>query len=377
MLIKHKLITNTFVTISSMLAMLVLMHFSLLSLKSDITLAQDLSKIEAQMLQLRLYEKEFLTQKKEVYVDQFNDQVATIQLSIENLRNQLKSLDISAQESIKLSHLLINYQRFFNIVVDTHKRIGLDFQSGLHGEINRAVEEVEQAMGDSVVFLKMMLQVRSREKNYMLLQDEQYLAEFKVDFDKLYTSVEKSFLIQVKKQTILNALNRYNSAFSSLAREQKILGYRDDQAFQKAMNNSAIKAQLAQVQLIKKTNIAINEYISSITQNTYILFILALLVSIFIGWLISRNIINGIAHIKNSINKITDTNDLTIVVSTKSKDELADVAKAFNYMLSNFQSLLVSVKKSESSSTAENKTEILTEDSFWADFTYEELPDER
>lgn len=360
-----------------MLAMLVLMHFSLLSLKSDITLAQDLSKIEAQMLQLRLYEKEFLTRKKEVYVDQFNDQVATIQLSIESLRNQLKNLDISAQESIKLGHLLINYQRFFNIVVETHKRIGLDFQSGLHGEINRAVEEVEQAMGDSVVFLKMMLQVRSSEKNYMLLQDQQYLSAFKVDFDKLYASVENSFLIKVKKQAILNALNSYNNTFSSLAREHEILGYRDDQAFQKALNNSAIKAQLAQVQLIKKTNAAINEYISSITQNTYLLFILALLASISIGWLISRNIINGIAHIKNSITKVTDTNDLTIVVSTKSKDELADVAKAFNYMLKNFQSLLVSVKKSETSATAENKTEILSEDSFWADFTYEELPDER
>ncbi|GLS91485.1 hypothetical protein GCM10007916_25540 [Psychromonas marina] len=355
--------------------MLSLMHFSLLSLKNDITLAQDVSKIEAQMLQLRLYEKQFLTGKKEAHIAQFNDQVATIQLSIENLRNELKNLDISGQESIKLGHLLINYQRFFNIVVDIHKRIGLDPNSGLHGELNRAVIDAEQAMGDSVVFLKMMLQVRSSEKNYMLLQDEQYLLIFKDDLNKLIVSVESSFLIQAKKTVILSALNRYQNVFLSLAEEQKILGYKEDQALQRAMNDSAIKAQLAQVELIKKTNLAINEYISSITKNTYILFILALLTSILIGWFISRNIINAITHIKTSITKITESNDLTIVVSTKSNDELADVAKAFNYMLSNFQSLLASVKKLDSSSA--NKTEILTEDSFWADFTYEELPEDR
>lgn len=377
MLIKHKLIVNTIVTIISMLAMLLLMHYSLLSLKKDITLVQNAGNIETEMLQLRLYEKEFLTGKKDLHIEQFNDQVATIQLSIENLRGKLNSVNIPGYQSIRLSHLLINYQRFFNIVVDINKRIGLDPESGFHGDLNRAVNEAEATMGDSIHFLKMMLQVRGSEKNYLLLQDKQYLATFETDFNQLYAGVKNSFLIKVKKTAILGALTDYKEAFFALAGEQQILGYKDDEGFQRAMNDSAVKAQLAQVELIKKTNVAINEYIASITKITYILFILALFISILIGWLISRNIINGIAHIKNSITKITDTHDLTIVVSTKSNDELADMAKAFNYMLSSFQSLLASVKKSETNATSENKTEILTDDSFWADFTYEELPDDR
>ena len=161
-----------------------------------------------------------------------------------------------------------------------------------------------------------------------------------------------------------------------MAGDHQILGYHDDQAFQSALNASAQKVQLAQVRLVKKTNQAITEYMNSIMQLTYLLFILTLLISIFVGWMVSRNIMNAISRIKKSIMKITETNDLTITVTTNNNDELSDMANAFNYMISNFRTLLASVKKLETSSIAEHKTEKLTDNSFWADFIYEELPED-
>lgn len=370
MLIKHKLITNTVVTVVSMLAMLLLMNFTSSSLQQDITLAQNIGKIEAGILQLRSHEKDFLTRKKSVYIDAFNTESATLQTNIHRLKLDLKSIYVSADEPNRLSSLLDNYQKIFNNVVETQRKIGFDPKSGFYGELGLAANNTEAAIGDYVMFSKMMLEVRSSEKNYMLLLDDKYIDAFQEDWNDLYNSVKKSYLVQSQKNLILSSLDEYKTAFLSLVSEQQILGYHDNDGLQKAMNESAEKVKDVQASLVIKTDQAVDEYVTLLKQMTYILFSVALLISISIGWALSHSIMSAILHIKNSIVKISETNDLTVKVSTKSDDELSDMAKAFNYMIANFQSLLASVKKSESTST--KTTEILAANPLWADFIYEE-----
>jgi len=370
MLIKHKLITNTAVSIAGMLAMLVLMNFSSQSLQEDITLAQNIGKIEAGILQLRSSEKDFLARKQDDYISKFNNETDALQKSIRELKDGLAAISVSANETMLLSNSLNRYQQSFSEVAETQRRIGFNPQSGFYGQLRSSASEAEEAIGDSVMFFKMMLQLRNSEKNYMLLLDDRYINKFQEDFALLHKNVKKSYLVKSQKNLILNALDSYNSAFLSLVSEQKKLGYHAEDGLQNLMNESAQEVTKIQALLVTKTDAAIENYISSINMLTYILFAVALLISIFIGIAISRNVMASILHIKDSIVRITETNDLTISVSTKSDDELADVAKSFNYMLTNFQSLLVSVKKSEENT--EKATEILAENPLWADFIYEE-----
>lgn len=370
MLIKHKLITNTAVSIIGMLAMLVLMNFSSSSLKEDIRFAQHLGKIEASILQLRSSEKDFLARKQDDYISKFNSETDALQKSIAELKEGLTAISVSTDETMLLSNSLNRYQQSFSEVAETQRRIGFNPQSGFYGQLRSAASETEEAIGDSVMFFKMMLQLRNSEKNYMLLLDDRYINKFQEDFALLHKGVKKSYLVKSQKNLILNALDNYNNAFLSLVSEHKKLGYHAEDGLQKLMNESAQEVAQIQTLLVAKTDIAIKGYISSIKILTYILFAVALLVSIFIETALSRNIIASILHIKDSIVRITETNDLTISVSTKSDDELADVAKSFNYMLTNFQSLLVSVKKSEKNT--KKTTEILAENPLWADFIYEE-----
>ncbi len=356
-----------------MLAMLFLMNFSASSAQQKILLSQNTSKIEAGVLRLMLHEKNFLVHKKSIYEEQFYDQVTILKLRIKKLKQDLKDINISSLETITLSQNLTNYERFFSKVVDTQKRIGFDPQDGLYGELGSAANNVEEAIGDSFMFLKMMLEVRSSEKKYLLLFDDKHITKFNDNFNKLHSSVKKSFLVRSQKELILDALEVYKAIFLSLVNELQRLGHHYDQGFQKTMNQNAIEFQLNLMRLVKQSNKASSEYMSKIMQITYILFILALLISILTGWALSRNIISAISHIKNSIIKVSHSNDLTIVVSTKSKDEFSDMAEAFNYMISNFQSLLTSIKKSEASS--EKVPEVFEEGSFWGDFILEDIPE--
>jgi methyl-accepting chemotaxis protein len=79
---------------------------------------------------------------------------------------------------------------------------------------------------------------------------------------------------------------------------------------------------------------------------TYSIFLFTIVSSIIVAWFIGNMVVNGINNMKDSMLNVAQNNDLTIKVTSLHKDELGDMASAFNAMLHNFQSLIVSVNKS-------------------------------
>lgn len=359
MLIKNKLIANTLVTIIGMVAMLILINFSSSALQQDIKIAQNIGKIEAEILQLRSHEKDFLARKENTYITLFGDEITKLQERITVLETQLVDIDISPEEAVKLGKVITEYQAFFAEVVATQKIIGFDAQSGLNGQLASAVSATESAIGDSMSFLNLMLKIRSSEQNYIRLLDDQYISIFQEDLSVLHADVKKSYLISKQKKAIMAGLEAYQKSFLALVQEQKKLGYSAREGLQKSMNESALQVTEMQNELVSKINQAVDNYVVKIKSTTNVLFTVALLVSIAIAWVIARSIMNGILYIKNSIVQISETNDLTISLSTDSKDELADMAKAFNSMLANFQHLINSVNNSVGS--LNNATATLTD----------------
>lgn len=355
MLVKNKLIVNTMVTIVSMISMLVLINFSSSSLQQDIKLAQNIGKIEAGILQLRAHEKDFLARKDNRYITLFDDEISQLENKIKALETDLGLIGISAQEAVQLGQILTKYQQYFSEVVATQRVIGFDPQSGLNGRLASAVNATEKAIASGTnVMLKMknlnsLLKIRFSELHYIALLDDKYIDSFQADFALFYGKLKKYFPAGAQKKAILAGLESYQTAFLALIEEQKKLGYSATGGLQKAMNDSALQVKEMQNNLVTKIDVAVDDYVVKIKQMTYLLFAAALLISISIGWVIARSIMNGISSIKNSIVKISETNDLTISLSTESKDELADMAKAFNIMIANFQHLIVSVNHSVSS----------------------------
>jgi len=364
MLIKHKLIANTLITIVSMIAMLLLIEFSSSSLQQDIKLAQNIGKIGAGILQLGSHEKDFLARKESAYITLFDDEISQLQKKIKELESELALINISAQEAVQLGRVLRNYHQYFSDVVDTQTVIGFDQNSGLNGELASAVKLTEDAIGGKGayayliaknkninVMLKMknlnsLLKIRFSEQNYMRLLDDKYIDTFNKDFSRFYGNTKNNFPKGAQKTAILTELENYQNTFFELIEAQKKLGYSATGGLQKSMNESALQVKNMQNNLVTKIDVAIDNYIRKIKQITYILFAVALFFSIAIAWIIAHSIMHGISSIKNSIVKISDTNDLTISLSTENKDELADMAKAFNTMIANFKHLIISVNHS-------------------------------
>ncbi|PKG39570.1 methyl-accepting chemotaxis protein [Psychromonas sp. Urea-02u-13] len=347
MLIKHKLIINTVTAMLSMLAMLLLVVFSSSSLQKDITLAQDIGKVEANILQLRRNEKDFLARKQLKYLDTFNKRIKTLEGNIKHLSLYLSEIGVDQNEAVKLENILTKYQDIFKKIVSKQQEIGLTPKAGLYGVLRKSVHSVESALGeDDYHAVSVMLRLRRNEKDFMLRLDEKYVKKFQANYDKFSIVVENSDLKESQKSEINKAVKSYQTAFLNLVKKQKELGLNSKSGLQKEMRSTIHQVDESLASLVAKTTKSVQEYITSINQLTYIVFALSLLIASCIAWFIGRSITTSISHIKNSMVEVADTNNLTILVKSKSKDELSEMAEAFNHMIRNFQHLIVSVKQS-------------------------------
>jgi methyl-accepting chemotaxis protein len=347
MLIKHKLIANTVISITSMLAMLLLLNLSSSSLKKDISLSQDIGAIESGILQLRHYEKNFISQKKVSDVEDFNAQDIKLENQLKAVQKILVTMDMPTAEVSKLSSTLGEYRQHFNTLVESQKRIGLTTKDGLYGTLTKAVKQVERSIGKSdFEMLSLTLQLRRFEKDFLMDFDRKHIRKFERIYTKLIDGVAGSSLSIGKKTAVNFSLPKYKKAFLDLAEEQKVFGYNAQSGLRKALFDSASVVITQQNSMVIAVDKSINNYIKSLSNLTYLLFAIALVLSIIISSMVSRSIMRGILFIKHSIVQIAETNDLTIVVSTKSNDELAEMASAFNSMIKNFHALIISTQES-------------------------------
>jgi len=347
MLIKHKLFINTATAMLSMFAMLLLVVFSSSSLQKDIILAQDIGKVEAHILQLRRNEKDFLARKDLKYLEKFNQRMKLLELDLEHLSLYLEDAGLDQNETVQLTKILNEYQNIFKKIVNKQQEIGLTPKTGLYGVLRKSVHNVENALGeDDFEAVSMMLHLRRNEKDFMLRLDEKYTQKFQVNYDNFSLLIEKGDLKSNQKTEITKAAQKYQIAFINLVKKQKELGLNSKSGLQKEMRSTIHQVDESLINLVTKTNKFVQSYIASVNKLTYLVFVLSLLISSCIAAFISKNITKSITHIKNSMVEVADTNNLSIIVKSKNKDELSEMAEAFNHMIRNFNNLIVSVKKS-------------------------------
>ena len=347
MLIKHKLIINAITSIVGMLAILLLASLSSSTLQKDIVIAQQVGDVEVNILQLRRDEKDFLARKQLKYAEQFQQHFTLLSSNISLLTKNLQDLDIDNSETIELELILAQYKSSFEKIVHTQEKIGLTPKTGLYGELRAAVHDVEEKLGtDDYKASNTMLQLRRNEKDFMLRLDAKYVAKFQENINAFSYIIKNGYLGANQRSAINEAMQDYNKAFLALVKEQELLGFDSKSGLQGEMRTTIHKVDETLTNLITKTTESVQQYTESMTQFTYTVVAISLIISSLITLFIGRNIISGLLHIKNSMEEVADTNNLTIIVNSKNKDELSDMADAFNHMLKNFQGLILSVTQS-------------------------------
>lgn len=347
MLIKHKLIANAGILVLAMTLMQGLLMYSSNALQHDIDIAIDIGKVESLVLQLRRDEKDFLARKDLKYSDKFDGNMKKLQQQVSSLQQAFVTSGLALAEFSAMQSILTKYNQHFKGLVEIQQRIGLHAKDGLYGKLRTAVHDVEELIGsDNFQLRSEMLQLRRNEKDFMLRLDDKYVESLKNNAALLVTNLGNSDFSPDKQSQILTFLTDYQTAFLNLVSAQKQLGYDAKMGLLGEMRETVHQADGILKQLIIKSEQAVVDNVSFVNTLAYSVFLVVLVVGFLLAWTIGNSVLTRIARLKKVMDHIAQSNDLTTKVDVDGGDELADMSRVFNQMLTSFRNLIVEVNSS-------------------------------
>jgi len=313
--------------------------------------------MDVDMLSARRNEKDFFARKDISYVDAVKTSVANVKTDAQ----QIQALDVPQAEKDTAAKIVTNidgYNKAFLETVDLYKEKGLDENSGLQNNMRTAVHDVEDVINKlkDTLLLADMLTLRRNEKDYIMRMDTAYQKTLHDNEKKLVNDLAASKLSQDAKDEINAKLIVYTTAFDKIVDVDSRIASKTAEfttyvhaiepeidTFEKAAEEQEVAALAA----IASTN-------STARTTVLILSIIAIAAGLGIGIYISRAITKPMDSMLNASNKVA-AGDLTVQVTSNSKDEVGQLGNAIQLMTTSLKGVLGKVQRSamDVSSTAQ------------------------
>ncbi len=177
-------------------------------------ITQLINIIHIDSLQARRKEKDFILHRKVVDADEHAAIMAELFKNLDSLQallsdGQQRAVVDNMRQSLK------TYQDGFKRVVALQTQIGLDEDSGLQGEMRKAVHAVEETLelaGD-IKLNNNLLQLRRHEKDYLARQNDKYLEQFKKVIARFSNGLAVAEVTDSTKAEIEKQLALYRDRF--------------------------------------------------------------------------------------------------------------------------------------------------------------------
>ncbi|WP_418138561.1 HAMP domain-containing protein [Marinomonas sp. RS-M-Aa-14] len=342
MLIKHKLILNTALLIVALVAMLGLFYNTQSNLEK-LTYAKSLVlQQKVDMLTLRRNEKDFLARLDLSYETKFNETMTSLLEDQSLLESMMNEFSIETNSLKELMVYFKEYQTSFTSVVTASETLGLTPETGLQGQLRRAVHNIESELSalNQDALLVTMLQLRRHEKDFMLRQDPKYIASFNQTLDRLESNVQTASLPEDKVSLLVSLAEQYSQSFNQYADGKKALGLNSQEGKLLAMRESIHRTETALDSLESQLNAVIQAKASFAMMITTILCGVIIVLGVFVAWIINRTISSALNTIQTTMRDIQTTHNLRLRVDLPAKDEIGFVAASINEMLVDFSRVI-------------------------------------
>lgn len=208
-----------------------------------------------------------------------------------------------------------------------------------------------------ILIKELDLEIKQQQKSlrsYLLVGDDASLQSFEVDYETYFEVRKKldEIIVQPKAKELLKELDGYQEKYLEFAelvfeekRENNIEGYTkllSTQGIEIATKFDDKIAELTEYQqkLLDVGNEETTKKVNTIVKVVVALGVFALLAGIIIAFYISRIISKPLINISSAAEKIS-AGDLTVEeISVKNKDEIGELAIAFNRMAQNLRDMI-------------------------------------
>jgi len=290
--------------------------------------------IHIDTLQARREEKDFLLYRKVSDAEEHGTVIAELAKKFDGLQALLPEAQQRAVVD-NMRQLLKTYQDGFKQVAALQTQIGLDADSGLQGELRKAVQIVEETLelaGDSRLS-NALLQLRQQEKDYLAQQDDQYLEQFNKRISRFSSMLASADVTDTIKAEVDQQLTLYRDRFLALTEAMKSSNAQVDTLRKVARE---IEPRLKQL-LEEGRKIAAADLEYQQQQRRWTLFLMATTIAvvgvILIAFLIllARRIVRSLRQGVELAEQLA-TGDLNARIAVTANDEIGQLLQAMQTM---------------------------------------------
>jgi methyl-accepting chemotaxis protein len=300
--------------------------------------------IELLLLEARRAEKDFLIHRKEAAADKVTQYVDRIRQEAV----KLKEIDADALAvGEQISKFMETYHTRFEALVAAWRKKGLDHNAGLQGRFRDRAHELEDLADNFKTHYvpdleENILQLRRREKDYLLRHDKQYVRMAQEEIQTLRSQVAQSGISAGNKQQFNALLDSYETDFLALVKKNDII----DRLIME-MNDAA--RQITQMveqnvetsdRTMQQTTETINAESQANSRLMLIVVFVALLLGISFAVFITRYITHSLHRIGTVLSRIAHSDPTDRVPVTGGRDELDAMGAAVNTMSDQMERLI-------------------------------------
>jgi len=300
-------------------------------------------KLQAEILQLRRDEKDFLARKDLKYVDKFSARHAEAVTTLANLGDNLARQALDTSLLAEVRQAVDSYGSHFKALVEIQTRIGLDPRSGLYGDLRKAAHEsgsVFKTHSDYEMEAS-LLALRRNEKDFMLRRDPKYVVKFENQFDTMENIVGRSDLPDAEYKQLQDALGRYNKGFHALVAAEKEIGltHKDGKLGSLRKVVHEVEAKLAT--LTESVSVEIASAAQTVKFTLYAAIVgIVILIGAVLSW-VGYRVSSRVGRAVYSMRQVAEGDgDLTRRLDAQGNDEFAELGKSFNLFARKIHDLL-------------------------------------
>jgi methyl-accepting chemotaxis protein len=176
------------------------------------------TKLDAQTLQMRRREKDFLLRKDMKYVDEYRTDVSAAMATLD----EMAAMGVAAPLGSELQQIKSRVEAHraqFGKVAAMLEEQGLNEKSGLKGTLRDAVHNVESRLkdlGDAELTVKMLM-MRRHEKDFMLRGAEKYIGRVEKRREEFVEILQQRDFPEATKTELTKFLDAYVRDFKAFA----------------------------------------------------------------------------------------------------------------------------------------------------------------
>lgn len=217
----------------------------------------------------------------------------------------------------------------------------------MYGELRAKAHELEQAFKDTndLLLTTQLLQLRRAEKDFMLLLDLKYLESFNTGFSKFRAQIQSNIPDTTQALQMQQLADACSVAFVRLVEGEQKIGLTHDQGLMGQMRDAIHQTEESLALMSERTEAAVNQASSASQTLAISLFVLVLVLVIALVLMTSKSILMPIQKVCATIGLVRQDNDFRLRVAEDGQDEMTQLARDFNHMLSDVQELVGNVNQ--------------------------------